>query len=566
VWVIRYNKIMTLREELQKTIKGEAVDDEKTLVEYSKGYSIFLVKPQVVVFPKDKEDVKKVVRFVAGNPKKKLSITARSAGTDMSGGCLGESIILDFSRHMNKLKEIGKDPAQSGVEGYAVVEPGMFYRDFEKATLKKNLLFPSYPASKDICAVGGIVSNNSGGEKSLTFGKTENYVMEYKMILADGKEYTFRPLSKGELDKKLKLKGFEGDIYRNLYQLVNKNEKLLREAKPKVSKNSAGYALWNVWDGKTFNIPKLIVGAQGTLGICVEVKLALIKPKKYSALLVMFLKDLAPVGDLVEKVLEKKPESFESYDDQTVKLAMRFLPDFLKLLGAKSMMSLGLQFLPEFKMLVFGGLPKLILLAEFTGDSEKEVREKAKEAQEYVQDFKLQTRVTKNAKEVEKYFTIRRKSFSLLHSHAAGMFAAPFIDDVVVNPQRIPEFLPRLNALLRPYQKQKKLVYTIAGHAGDGNFHIIPLMDLSKPEVRNVIKELTPKVHKLVLQYNGSITGEHNDGIIRTPYLYDMYGEKVYKLFEQTKKIFDPKNIWNPGKKVGGSADYLFKHIITNTH
>ena len=557
---------MTLREELQKVIKGEAVDDEKTLEEYSKGYSIFQVKPRVIVFPKDEQDVKKLVTFVQKHPAKKLSITARSAGTDMSGGCLGESIILDFTKHMNTLKEVGNELVYGEVKGYAVVQPGMYYRDFERAALKKNLFFPPYPASKDICAMGGIVSNNSGGEKSLTFGKAEDYVLEYKMILADGEEHVFYPLGKIELAKKLKLKGFEGNIYRKLYQLVADNFDLLQKAKPDVSKNSAGYALWNVWDGKTFNIPKLLVGAQGTLGICTQVKLRLVEPKKHSALLVIFLKDLQPLGGLVKKVLEKKPESFESYDDQTLKLALRFLPDFVKLLGAKSMLSLAFQFFPEAKMLLFGGLPKLILLAEFTGDSETAVREKAKQAQAHVQkSASWRTRITKNAKEVEKYFSIRRQSFSLLHSHAKGMFAAPFVDDVVVKPEHLPEFLPKLNALMAPYQKQKKLIYTIAGHAGDGNFHIIPLMDLSKPDVRAIISELTPKVHKLVLKYKGSITGEHNDGLVRTPYLKKMYGPKVYKLFEEVKNIFDPKNIFNPGKKVGGSLAYSTKHIIQKT-
>jgi FAD/FMN-containing dehydrogenase len=547
---------MTLRDELQKIVKGEVLDDEKTLKTYSRDYSIFEVKPAIVIFPKSAEDVKKIVLFVNKHPEKKLTITARSGGTDMSGGPLTESIVLDFSKHMNKLKEIG--------DGYAVVEPGMFYRDFEKETRKKNLLFPSYPASREICAIGGIVSNNSGGEKSLTYGKTEDYVLEYKMILADGKEHIFRPLSKSELNKKIKLKSFEGDIYRKLYSLVDKNHEILLKAKPNVSKNSAGYFLWNVWDGKTFNIPKLVVGAQGTLGITTEVKLKLVQPKKHSALLVMFLKDLKPLGELVEKILEKKPETFESYDDQTMKLALRFLPDFVKLLGAKNVLSLGLQFFPEFKMLVFGGLPKLILLAEFTGDTEKECKEKAKEAKASIQEFGLQARVTKNEKEVEKYFSIRRKSFSLLHSHAQGFSAAAFIDDVVVRPENLPEFLPRLNDILRPYQKQKKLIYTIAGHAGDGNFHIIPLMDLSKPEVREIIPEIMPKVHNLVYQYRGSITGEHNDGLIRTPYIKDMYGPQVYKLFEQTKDIFDPKHIFNPSKKVGGSLAYSTKHIITH--
>ncbi|MEK7542642.1 MAG: FAD-binding oxidoreductase [Patescibacteria group bacterium] len=546
---------MTLKQELQKVVKGEVLSDEGTLKKYSRDYSIFEVKPQLVIFPKNEQDVKSVVLFVKKHPEKNLSITARSGGTDMSGGPLSESIILDFSKHMNKLIEIGKD--------YAIVQPGMFYRDFEEATLKKNLLFPSYPASKDICAMGGIVSNNSGGEKSLTYGKTEEYVLEYTMILADGKEHIFRPLKKSELQKKLRLKGFEGDIYRKLHELIEKNYEIIQKAKPNVSKNSAGYYLWNVWDGKTFSIPKLIVGAQGTLGITTQVKLRLIEPKKYSALLVIFLKDLKLLGGLAKKILEKKPESFESYDDQTLKLALRFLPDFVKLLGAKNVLSLGFQFIPEFKMLLFGGLPKLILLAEFTGDSEREAQEKAKEAQKHIAEFRLQSRVSKSVKEMEKYFSIRRKSFSLLHSHAKGLMAAPFVDDVVVRPEHLPEFLPQLNALLQPYQKQKKLLYTIAGHVGDGNFHIIPLMDLSKPEVRAVIPEIMPKVHKLVFKYNGSITGEHNDGLIRSPYLKDMYGQKIYELFWQVKDMFDPNHIFNPGKKVGASQAFATKHIIT---
>lgn len=544
---------MTLQEELQKFIKGEVKDDEKTLEKYSRDYSIFKVKPLVVVFPKDEEDIKKLVVFVNKHPKRNLTITARSAGTDMSGGPLTESIVLDFTKYFNKIKKIGKD--------YAIVQPGVYYRDFEKQTLKHNLLFPSYPASKDICAMGGIVSNNSGGEKSLTFGKTENFVLEYKMILADGKAYVFRALTKSELNKKLKLKGFEGDIYRKLFKLVKNNYDLLQKAKPKVSKNSAGYYLWNVWDGETFNIPKLIVGAQGTLGITTEVKLRLIKPKKYSVLLVIFLKDLKPLAKLTEKILEKKPESFESFDNETLKFALRFLPDFLKLLGAKNMFSLGLQFLPEFKMFLFGGLPKLILLAEFTADSLKEAREKAKDAKASIREFGLQSHVTKDEKEVDKYLSIRRKSFALLHSHARGLTAAPFIDDIVVRPEHLPEFLPKVNAILQPYKK--KMIYTIAGHVGDGNFHIIPLMDLSKPDVRAVIPELMPKIHKLVFEYNGSITGEHNDGLIRSPFLKDMYGEKVIKLFEQVKNIFDPKHIFNPRKKVGATVDYAIKHMIT---
>ncbi len=141
------------------------------------------------------------------------------------------------------------------------------------------------------------------------------------------------------------------------------------------------------------------------------------------------------------------------------------------------------------------------------------------------------------------------------------MYAAPFIDDFVVPPSCYPQFLPELNTLLAGYSKQ--FIYTVAGHIGNGNFHIIPLMDLNNPEIRNVILELAPKVYELVIKYGGTTTGEHNDGIIRTPYLPMLFGEKIVQLFEETKNIFDPLNIFNPGKKVHGTFTDIEKDMLT---
>ena len=148
--------------------------------------------------------------------------------------------------------------------------------------------------------------------------------------------------------------------------------------------------------------------------------------------------------------------------------------------------------------------------------------------------------------------------FRSLREHTQGKRTAPFIDDFIVRPEFLPEFLPKLQEILKKYP----IDYTIAGHAGDGNFHIIPLMDLTKSFSSDIILELSDKVYDLVLEYGGSITAEHNDGIIRTPYLKKMYGEKIYNIFEKIKNIFDPKNIFNPGKKVGGSREYIEKHLI----
>ena len=150
----------------------------------------------------------------------------------------------------------------------------------------------------------------------------------------------------------------------------------------------------------------------------------------------------------------------------------------------------------------------------------------------------------------------------MLRKHVKGKKTAPFIDDVIVKPEYLPEFLPKLNAILDQYKNY--MVYTIAGHPGDGNFHIIPLMDLSDDKSRQIIPELSEKVYNLVLEYHGSITAEHNDGLIRTPYLEKMYGTDIYKLFERTKQIFDPNNIFNPRKKVGTDMNYAMEHVLKN--
>ena len=564
-----------LLEELQNIVKGEIVADDATLVRYSRDASIFEVKPEVIVFPKDVEDLKSLVGWVNENKAERsnLSLTARSAGTDMSGGPLNDSIILDFTRYFNHILEVGDDPDISvpGVgiptllgnsvgAGYAVTEPGVYYQDFEKETLKKGLILPSYPASRELCAMGGIVANNSGGEKSLSYGKTERYVEELNVVLSDGNEYVFKDLALEELEVKKSQQDFEGHVYREVHALIELNYDVIKKAKPDVSKNSAGYYLWNIYDRKTFNLNKLFVGSQGTLGLVTKIKFKLVKPKKYSKLLVIFLNDLTPLGDLVNEVMKFKPESFETYDDQTLKLALRFLPSIIKNMKG-SALSLFFKFLPEVGMIFTSGLPKLVLLAEFTDDTESGVDEKLKMAQESMKlKFKVSTHVTKDAEEAEKYWTIRRESFALLRKHVGDKHTAPFIDDVIVHVNQLPFFLPKLNELVSQY---KGLTYTIAGHAGDANFHIIPLMDFSDEANRQAIPELSEKVYDLVVSLHGSITAEHNDGLIRTPYLEKMYSPEIIELFKQTKKIFDPNNIFNPRKKVPsvGGMEYAISHI-----
>lgn len=533
-----------LSEEIEKVVRGEVTDNKEVLAQYSHDASLFTVLPQAVVAPKDTEDVKNLVKFVAARKSQSpaLSLTARSGGTDMTGGPLSESIILDFTKHFNKIDVRN---------GEATAQPGVWYRDFERATLKTGWLLPSYPASREICAIGGMVSNNSGGEKTLKYGKTENYVESLKTVLSDGKEYELKKLNRQELDQKMAGSGFEGEVYRKTFKLLDDNYDLIKNSKPQVSKNSAGYNIWNVWnkEKQEFNLSQLIVGSQGTLGIVTEANFRLVKAKPYSGLLVIFMKKLDRLPDLVNAVLPLKPVSFESFDDHTFKLALKFFWGFA--------ISIAWKFLPEFWMAITGGIPKLVLLAEFEGDSQSEVDAQIKAARERLKDFKIKMIAANTEAKTKKYWAIRRESFNLLRHRVKGKRTAPFIDDLIIKPEDMPEFLPKLYEILDRYQ----FIYTIAGHVGDGNFHIIPLMELKTEEEKNKIFQSQDEVYKLVFKYGGSFTGEHNDGLIRSPYLKMMYGEKIYAIFEEIKKIFDPQNIFNPGKKVGADLNYTKAHI-----
>jgi FAD/FMN-containing dehydrogenase len=554
-----------LKNALKSVMRGEVSDDAEILKTLSRDTSLFMRMPELVVYPEDANDVSRIVKEIgrARSAGADVSLAARSAGTDMSGGPLTTGVVVSFTQHMNHMGNIHVGFTKPYIgEGWAVTEPGVYYRDFEKATMEKGLILPSYPASREICAMGGIVANNSGGERTLEYGKTEKYVEELDVVLSDGSQTTFKALTPAELEGKKKLQTLEGEIYRTMDTLLTENAALIEEKRPKVSKNSAGYALWSIRDAKTgtFNLAKLICGSQGTLALWTKAKLALVKPKEHRAMLVVFLQDLNILPEIVNRVLLQHPESFESYDDHTFTLAVKFMPQMLSQMGLVKAARLGIDFIPEAAMVATGGVPKLILMAEFAEDTIAAADAKALKAKEALAGLDVQTKIEKDEKESEKYWIVRRESFNLLRKNLHGLQSSPFIDDFVVPPSCYPEFLPKLNALLDEYKSN--MIYTVAGHIGDGNIHIIPLMDLTKEENRKVILELAPKVYELVIKEGGTTTGEHNDGIVRTPYLPMLFGAEMVALFEQTKKVFDPQNILNPGKKVGGTFADIKRDLI----
>ncbi len=536
---------------------GELDTTAESLEFYSHDASMFEIKPELIAQPKTAKDVAKLVKFVAENKKDnpELSLTARSAGTDMSGAAINDSIIVDFHTHLNKLIKLDASKA--------TVQPGMFFRDFDKETLKFDALLPPYPASRDLCTVGGMVNNNSGGEKSLEFGKTDKYVPELKFVFADGIERTVKPLNKLQLVAKMGQNDFEGRVYRELYELIEANYDKIKAAKPNVSKDSTGYHLWNVWDRETgiFDLAKAIIGAQGTLGFVTETTFSLVKRPTHSGLLVLFLRDIDGLGELIKTVVAHKPATFEGFDDATLMLAIKFLPSFLSFLGPVKFIHLLLTLIPEgFQML--RGIPKLVLMVEFTGETEHEVREKVRALHRDLAPFKARYEINGFEEDPtegssEKFWILRRRSFQLLRSKVKDKHTAPFIDDFVVNPEYLPEFFPKIRAIIKKY----KLFATIAGHMGDGNFHIIPLMKLEDPKDRAKLEPAMKEVNNLVLSYKGSLSGEHNDGLVRGPWLKEMYGEDMLAIFQKTKDIFDPDHIFNPHKKSYATWDYSFSHV-----
>ena len=539
--------------DLKSLMQGDVSVEENDLELNARDTSLFYLKPSIVVYPKDVNDVKNLLSYVS---KKKeegadISVTGRSAGTDMTGGPLTQSIVVSFTKYMNKMLDLNENEAKA--------ETGMFYRDFEKETLgKMGWIMPSYPASRELCAIGGIVSNNSGGEKTLVYGKTEKYIKELDVVFANGENSTIKSLNKEELEQKINENTESGRIHREVFNLIKENEGLISKSKPTVSKNSSGYFLWNVYDKEkeVFDLNKLIVGSQGTLSLVTAAKLVGVKPKTHSRMIVMFLKEVKDIGVIVNKMLLHNPETIESYDDHTFKIAMKFLPDIAKKMGG-SMISLGIQFLPELWMAITGGVPRIILMAEFTGDNEKEVIKQTEFAYEDLKQFNCPIKMTKRESDAKKYWTFRRESFALLRTKLKGYRTAPSVDDIIVHVNDLPEFLPKLQPVFDKYA----LIYSVAGHMGNANFHIIPLIDIHKEGIIDTIHKMMDEVYDLVISYKGSISGEHNDGLLRTSYLPKMFGDEMMRVFEKTKDIFDPKGILNPGKKVRGDRDFAFSHV-----
>lgn len=537
---------------LEKVLKGAVSTDMNARRRVSRDASIYELVPDAVVHPTDGEDIKKLVAFVtkhkAHHPR--LALTPRSAGTDMSGAAIGASIVVDMTTHFNRIYELRGSLLHT--------QPGVYMRTIDPLLDHEGLHLGCVPASRALCTIGGMVGNNSGGEQSLRFGNTDRWVRELKVVLADGNEYTVKPLTKRQLDRKMAEDTFEGKLYKGVYELIERNYDTIKNARPNVNKNSMGYNLWSVWDRETgiFDLTYLFTGSQGTLGIITDITIEAVPKAEHAGLLLAYLPSMKHLGEIIETVMAHRPATFEGFDEITFNLGVRHFKTFRKQLGAKEYLRQQawlLKSVAQFK----GHLPAILLMIGYEESSKEEVLRKISRLHTDLHRYGIRMSIEGDEQSSAPFWQIRRAALSLLGHQVRGRYASPFIDDMAVQPKHLPKFIPEIRKIIRKY----KLPVTLQGHFGDGNFHLIPLLDIAgtkdQAKLEPVMRELIP----IVLKYNGTMAGEHNDGMVRGPWLPALFGQEVFQIFKEVKELFDPLYIFNPYKKTDASWDYGMSHI-----
>jgi FAD/FMN-containing dehydrogenase len=526
---------------LQEHLVGEVMAGSDARGYFATDGSILTVVPSLIVYPRNENDVRKAARFTwqLAERGRVIPITARGAGTDQSGAALGSGVMMVFPAHMNKILELDNKT------GTVTVEPGINYGKLQQTLHTHNRFLPPFPASFEYSTIGGAVANNASGEKSIKYGSTREFVKSLKVVLANGELIETKRLGKRELNKKLGLATFEGEIYRTLDALLEDNKQLVQGMQPHVTKNSAGYALEKIKrkDG-SFDLTPLIVGSQGTLGIVTEVTLDTEAHAPATTLVAALFDDLrvAEQTMLELRKLTELPSAMEVVDGRLLEFVQKNNPNALK----------GLFTDP---------LPKLVLLIEFDNPSDRTQKRLAKKTIKILNKYQVANRVETDAQRKEELWKVRHAAASILTYGEGNAKAVPIIEDGVVPIERFNDYLNAVYEMFDRYGLQA----AAWGHAGDANLHIQPLLDLSQVGDRQKAFRLMDEYHRLVISLGGSTTGEHGDGRLRAPYLPELYGAEGYQLLEKVKKIFDPYGTLNPGVKIGVTSNDV-KAIVRNDY
>jgi FAD/FMN-containing dehydrogenase len=526
---------------LQEHLVGEVMTSADARRYFATDASIFSLVPMLVVYPRNENDVRKTARFTwqLAERGRVIPITARGAGTDLGGAALGTGIMLSFPAHMNRILEFDN---KSGV---VVTEPGTNYAKLQQTLHTHGRFLPPFPSSFEYSTIGGAVANNAAGEKSVKYGDTSTFVRSLRVVLANGEVIETYRLSKRELNKKLGLATFEGEIYRALDALLEEQKPAIDTIDIKVTKNNAGYNLLDIRrkDG-SFDLTPLFVGSQGTLGIVSEVTL---ETETYNPETVLMVADFEDLDKMQAAVLELRqlpemPSAIEMVDGNLLQVVHDVNPNLLK----------GVVKTP---------FPAAVLLVEFDSKSERAQKKVFKKAEKIFEKYARRHVTELDRLKQEELWKIRHASATVVAQADGNRKAIPIIEDGVVPVDRLKEYLDGVYALFA----QAGLKVAAWGHAGDGNLHLQPFLDLAQVGDRQKAFRLMDEYYKLVLSLGGSTAAEHNDGRLRAPYLSAVYGADVYAVFQKVKQIFDPYSTLNPGVKMNVGLEDI-KPLVRATY
>ncbi|SDW78973.1 hypothetical protein SAMN05444411_102178 [Lutibacter oricola] len=516
---------------LSNQLNGELVFDNLHKSIYATDASVYRKLPLAVAFPKDNEDLKTLIQFASDN---KITLIPRAAGTSLAGQCVGDGIVVDVSKHFTNI--LSFDEKNKTV----TVQPGVI-RDELNLFLKPYVLFFSPNTStSNRCMIGGMVGNNSSGTTSIKYGVTRDKVIDLKTILSDGSEANFNEISKDEFNTKKIGNSLENSIYKSLYNELS-SEEVQQEIrnqfpKPEIHRRNTGYAIDELIETNVFsnskdniNLAKLLCGSEGTLAFTTEITLK--------------LDNLPPTESMLVAA------HFTSIEEsmKAVVVTMQHNLYMCELMD-KTILDCTKNNREQLKNRDFvEGDPAAILMLELKANTKNEVEELA---QKLIEDLKNNNfgyafPILKG-NEIQKAVNLRKAGLGLLGNIIGDKKAVACIEDTAVEVTDLPNYISEFTEMMKKYG-QNAVYYA---HAGAGEIHLRPILNLKKNEDVELFRTITTEVAKLVKKYKGSFSGEHGDGIVRAEFIPLMIGEKNYDLLKRIKSVFDPNNIFNKGKIV----------------
>lgn len=503
--------------------------DELTRRLYANDASMYEELPIGVVFPKNTEDIRGLIKKAI---KEKTHITARAAGTSLAGQATGGGIVMDVSRYMTRIQEINPD------QRYARVQPGVIRDQLNREAGKSGLLFGPDTSTTNRCMIGGMVGNNSSGSYSIKHKTTRDNIIEVEAVLSDGSEVVFGPLTGGELDGKLLLQSLEGNIYRGMLDLLLAHKKEILESypHPDIIRRNTGYALDKLCKmhpvtsgGRPFNLAELLCGSEGTLAITTSAKLKLVPVEKHKILLITHFRDLDEAMRATVESVKLQPAAVELVDDIILNATKG---------NAEQRNN---RFFLE-------GEPRCLLITEFEGNDPNDLFSRAQQLQEKLIDQKLGYAhpIISDPNEIGRVWELRRAGLGLLMGLSTDTKTPSFTEDTSVRVEDLPAYIRDFQKILDKYNTS----CVFYAHASVGELHLRPALNIKTEKGIQTMKLMADEVADLVRQYRGSLSGEHGDGRARANQIPRVLGAEMVGLLKQVKTLWDPNNIFNPGKIV----------------